>query len=141
MEPTADALYGAPHEDTITPFTGTGTGDMPGARQGPTATNMAYVSNADAITPMPPSMDPPSKRRGVQLDRAQRDAPSETVAVSPDTGPQTASVSSRDPTSQGAPESVSSTDVVGFRTEVESLRRVVEEIRAERLEPPPEYVE
>ncbi|KAI0335016.1 DUF1793-domain-containing protein [Cubamyces sp. BRFM 1775] len=35
--------------------------------------------------------------------------------------------------------SLSPTDVLGLRAEVENLRRVMQEIRAERLEPPPEY--
>ena len=30
-------------------------------------------------------------------------------------------------------------DVLGLRAEVENLRRVMQEIRAERFEPPPEY--
>ena len=37
--------------------------------------------------------------------------------------------------------SISTTDVVGLRAEVENLRQVVHEIRAERLEAPPEYAE
>ncbi|KAI0645913.1 DUF1793-domain-containing protein [Trametes meyenii] len=39
----------------------------------------------------------------------------------------------------GASGSLSPTDVLGLRAEVENLRRVMQEIRAERLEPPPEY--
>ncbi|KAJ8483511.1 hypothetical protein ONZ51_g4652 [Trametes cubensis] len=35
--------------------------------------------------------------------------------------------------------SLTPTDVLGLRAEVENLRRVMQEIRAERLEPPPEY--
>ncbi|KAI0665951.1 hypothetical protein C8Q78DRAFT_1062280 [Trametes maxima] len=39
----------------------------------------------------------------------------------------------------GASGSLSPTEVLGLRAEVENLRRVMQEIRAERLEPPPEY--
>ena len=50
--------------------------------------------------------------------------------------------SSRDPLSpetQSAMGSVSPTDVIGLRAEVENLRRVMQEIRADRFEPPPSY--
>ncbi|KAL7281458.1 hypothetical protein ACG7TL_004773 [Trametes sanguinea] len=67
----------------------------------------------------------------------------------------TGTASSRDPLSPGRTQfsssgsrsgasgttgtSLSPTDVLGLRAEVENLRRVMQEIRADRLEPPPEY--
>ena len=48
---------------------------------------------------------------------------------------------SEDPLSPGESHSVSSTAMAGILTEVENLQRVVEEMWAERSEPPPEYVE
>ena len=58
----------------------------------------------------------------------------------------TGTASSREPLSPGSREggttagsTLSPTEVLGLRNEVENLRRVMQEIRAERLEPPPEY--
>ncbi|PIL35879.1 hypothetical protein GSI_01539 [Ganoderma sinense ZZ0214-1] len=83
-----------------------------------------------------------SKAREAALNRTHHYAPS--VATSSNVGSQTGSASSRDPLSPRSGTgsgSISSTDVLGLRAEVENLRRVMQEIRAERLEPPPEYVE
>ncbi|PIL35874.1 hypothetical protein GSI_01534 [Ganoderma sinense ZZ0214-1] len=71
--------------------------------------------------------------------RMYEPAQSESLAASSNVGSQAGSASSRDLLSRR--ESMSTTDVVGLRTEVENLRRVVQDIRAERLEPPPEYAE
>lgn len=66
-------------------------------------------------------------------------------------GSQAGSASSREPLSPGGTRSthsasrsaggssLSPTDVLGLRAEVENLRRVMQEIREERLAPPPEY--
>ena len=43
--------------------------------------------------------------------------------------------------SQSTSHSLSTTDIVGLRIEVENLRRTVHGIREERLEPPPQYRE
>ncbi|KAI1793799.1 hypothetical protein LXA43DRAFT_1180168 [Ganoderma leucocontextum] len=113
-----------PHSDTTAGSAGIGTGGM-GAHQGPSAydaeassTNMAYVSDADESTAMSPVPSSKAREGGTE-----QDAPIRAVG----------SASSRDP--------LSPTDVLGLRAEVENLRRVMQEIRAERLEPPPEYVE
>ena len=78
-----------------------------------------------------------SKRRELPSNRPQRDAQRETTGTSPNIGSQTSSESSRDLPSVGG----SSTDVAGLRNEMENLRRVVLEIREERMEPPPEDAE
>ncbi|KAM5540216.1 hypothetical protein V8D89_006035 [Ganoderma adspersum] len=107
-------------------FTGVGAGNM-GAYEGA------------AISPSP---DPSTKarREATRMPRGTQQpappVPSESVATSSNLGSQT---SSRDLLSPR--QSISTTEVVGLRTEVENLRRVMRDIRAERLEAPPEYAE
>ncbi|KAI1795670.1 hypothetical protein LXA43DRAFT_1058371 [Ganoderma leucocontextum] len=135
--------------DTTAGFvTGIGTVSDMGAHRGPnvdisypSSTTLAHVSDAFESTVVSPSPAAPSKVREVALNRAQYHAPS--LATSSNIGSQTGSESSRDLLSPGASgvSSISPTDVLGLRAEVENLRRVMQEIRAERLEPPPEYVE
>ncbi|KAI1795669.1 hypothetical protein LXA43DRAFT_991614 [Ganoderma leucocontextum] len=124
--------------DTTAGFAGLGTADV-GAYEGPSA-HLAYASDAYESNAMSAS-GPSSKAREAALNRTHSYAPS--VATSSNIGSQTGSASSRDLLSPGASggSSVSSTDVLGLRAEVENLRRVMQEIRAERLEPPPEYDE
>ncbi|KAI0358680.1 DUF1793-domain-containing protein [Trametes cingulata] len=95
-----------------------------------------------------------SKLRELSLNARLAYAPS--VSGSSNTASHTGSASSRDPLSPGesrttrsgsrttvsrtaGSSSVSPTEVLGLREEVENLRRVMQELRAERLEPPPEY--
>ena len=66
-------------------------------------------------------------------------APSELDATASIIGSQTGSTSSRNLLSRMG--SISTTDVVGIRAEVNNLWRVMQEIRQERLEPPPGYAE
>nr|VWO99914.1 Pneumococcal histidine triad protein D truncation [Ganoderma boninense] len=147
-----------PRSDTTAGFAGVGAADGGaglglGAGMYPSSTAMAYAADgfesgigagAGAGGARDPS--PPSKAREAALNRTHHYAPS--LATSSNVGSQTGSASSRDPLSPGAASatgtgtgSISSTDVMGLRNEVENLRRVMQEIRAERLEPPPEYVE
>ena len=143
----------SPRSDTTAGFAGLGTnaaGALHVANQaagyaGSTHT-MAYAADAYENTAMAPvvhsgSPAPSSKAREVALNRTHHYAPS--VATSSNVGSQTGSSSSRDLLSPGssASHSISPTDVLGLRAEVENLRRVMQEIRAERFEPPPEYVE
>jgi len=50
------------------------------------------------------------------------------------------SISSAGPPSRSPTGVMSPNEIIGLRTEVENLRRVMQELHAERLEPPPEYV-
>lgn len=149
--PTSDYMPvpAAPHSDTTAGFAGVGAGDIPiglGAHQGPGAslpygssTTMTYGSDNYGIGAPGTPAGETSKAREAALNRTHHYAPS--LATSSNVGgSQAGSASSRDPLSPGA-GSISSTDVMGLRAEVENLRRVMQEIRAERLEPPPEYVE
>ena len=107
-------------------FAGIGAGDI-GAYEG-----VVVSSSPDTSTK--------ARREATPTRPATRQpAPSESVATSSIVGSQTRSESSRDLLSQR--QSISTTDVVGLQTEVENLRRVMRDIRAERLEAPPEYVE
>ena len=153
QSPSSDYMPATAHSNTTAGLAGIGAGET-GAQQGPSAntqysssTNMAHVldmlseSTAVSPSPSPSPMTPPSKAREVALNRAHYHAPS--VAASSNTGSQTGTASSRDPLSPGSSGSnlLSPTEVLGLREEVDNLRRVVQEIRAERFEPPPEYVE
>ena len=143
----------SPRSDTTAGFAGLGTnaaGALHVANQAAgyagSAHTMAYAADAYENTAMAPvvhsgSPAPSSKAREVALNRTHHYAPS--VATSSNVGSQTGSSSSRDLLSPGssASHSISPTDVLGLRAEVENLRRVMQEIRAERFEPPPEYVE
>ncbi|KAI1795668.1 hypothetical protein LXA43DRAFT_991596, partial [Ganoderma leucocontextum] len=129
--------------DITAGFAGLGAGDV-GAHRGPSAngpypsgTTMAYPSDAHESTG---SEAPLSKAREAALNRTHSYAPS--LAMSSNIGSQTGSASSRDLLSPGGSATTPiSPDVLGLRAEVENLRRVMQEIRAERFEPPPEYVE
>ncbi|KAH9942459.1 uncharacterized protein BXZ73DRAFT_88030 [Epithele typhae] len=84
------------------------------------------------LSPAPPRTSLPSPRR------------TRSVSGSSDARSQAPTASSREPlsigpTSMSGQSVVSPTDVLGLRAEVENLRRVMQEIRAERMEPPPEY--
>ena len=123
---------------------GSGMGTMPYSSN----TTMAYTADGfeAGIGGAGVGAGAASKAREAALNRTHHYAPS--LATSSNVGSQTGSASSRDPLSPGAASatgtgtgSISSTDVMGLRNEVENLRRVMQEIRAERLEPPPEYVE
>ena len=107
-------------------FAGIGAGDM-GAYEG------VIVSSS-------PDTSTKARREAISMTRGtQQPAPPESVATSSNIDSQTGSAASRDLLSPR--QSISTTDVVGLRTEVENLRRVMQDIRAERLEAPPEYVE
>ena len=131
----------SPHSDTTAGFAGIGASGA-GALQAsnPTAyassASSAYVTDAYESTAMVPSSTTTSKAREAALNRTYLYAPSVTTASHVDS--QTGSLLS--PESSQA-HSISPTEVLGLRAEVENLRRVMQEIRAERLEPPPEYME
>ncbi|PIL35880.1 hypothetical protein GSI_01540 [Ganoderma sinense ZZ0214-1] len=137
----------SPHSDTTAGFAGLGTNSA-GALQvvnpaGGYAASTHTTSDAYENTAMVAGAGTgaSSKAREAALNRTHHYAPS--VATSSNVGSQTGSASSRDLLSPGssASHSISPTDVLGLRAEVENLRRVMQEIRAERFEPPPEYVE
>ena len=87
------------------------------------------------------SLDPAGKAdRQMTAGRTPpQSAPSELDATASIIGSQTGSTSSRNLLSRMG--SISTTDVVGIRAEVNNLWRVMQEIRQERLEPPPGYAE
>ena len=98
------------------------------------STIMAVVGDAHERAPMRPSHGLSSKLSGVPPHRTHRTSPSAATPASSQT------VSAfRSAASDSA--SLSTTEVVGLRTEVENLRRVMHEIRSRQYEPPPEYVE
>ena len=104
-----------------------------------TQTSAAYATDAYESPPVVVS----SKARERALNTHHHYAPS-TITDSSGPGSEIApSASSRDPLSPSSgtrsAASISPTEVLGLRAEVENLRRVMQEIRAERFEPPPEY--
>ncbi|KAI0746013.1 hypothetical protein C8Q76DRAFT_606683 [Earliella scabrosa] len=104
-----------------------------------TQTSAAYAADAYDSPPVVVS----SKARERALNTHHHYAPS-TITDSSGPGSEIApSASSRDPLSPSSgtrsAASISPTEVLGLRAEVENLRRVMQEIRAERFEPPPEY--
>ncbi len=125
----AEVMKQAPHPLPLVPY-----------GQDPSIGPMRGAHGSNAISP---SQDPPSraKAREVLLSRMRQDAPSDSIATSSNISSQTALASSRDPLSPGGLHSVSSTEVLGLRAEVEHLRRVIQGIQVERLESPPEYAE
>nr|VWP00989.1 Uncharacterized protein [Ganoderma boninense] len=137
------------HSETTAGFAGIGTNSagalqVANPAQGYAASTYttadAYENTAMVASPSP-ALVPSSKAREAALNRTQHYVPS--AATDSNVGSQTGSSSSRDLPSPGsaASQAISPTDVLGLRAEVENLRRVMQEIRAERLEPPPEYVE
>lgn len=66
------------------------------------------------------------------FNRAWRSTLSESLTGRPNTG--------GDPALPDASHSVSSMDMAGLRMEMQNLRQVVQDIQAERYQPPPEYV-
>ncbi|KAI0633571.1 DUF1793-domain-containing protein [Trametes polyzona] len=117
-------------------------------------------SHTSLVAPLPTDRASPSTQSSKLRERerelsARLAAYSGSVSGSSTAGSQsvshTGTASSREPLSPGesrstrsgtrtaGSSSLSPTDVVGLREEVENLRRVMQEIRAERLEPPPEY--
>ncbi len=88
-----------------------------------------------------------SKARKYAREMQQQSRPSQTSFASgsadSSTLPTREVVSSETESSSGTPgaSSLSATDVLGLRAEVENLRRVVQGIREERQDPPPRYGE
>lgn len=114
-------------------------------------------SNTSLVPPTTPDSGPyssqSSKMRELSLNARLAYAQSESGSsnVGSQAGSQAGSASSREPLSPAGTRSthsasrsaggssLSPTDVLGLRAEVENLRRVMQEIREERLAPPPEY--
>ncbi|KAI0744211.1 hypothetical protein C8Q80DRAFT_1220875 [Daedaleopsis nitida] len=99
-----------------------------------------YATNAYETPVVPIS----SKARERALNQTHHYAPSSVTSSSVTGAGSAVSASSQDPLSPRthsgtASSSLSPTEVLSLRAEVENLRRVMQEIRAERLEPPPEY--
>ncbi|TFK89099.1 DUF1793-domain-containing protein [Polyporus arcularius HHB13444] len=98
----------------------------------------------DDPSPAPVTTIAVSKAREAALNRPQHYHTS-SISASSATGSAALTASSTDPLSpnsgsrSGAGSSISPTEVVSLRAEVENLRRVMQEIRADRFEPPPEY--
>ncbi|RPD75342.1 hypothetical protein L226DRAFT_534905 [Lentinus tigrinus ALCF2SS1-7] len=126
---------------------GLGTPSIPAAPRSPSSpsTNSGYAQLAyDSPTPQPLSQAGISKAREAALNRPQHQYTS-SMSASSATGSAAPTASSTDPLSpssgsrSGVGSSISPTEVVSLRAEVENLRRVMQEIRADRFEPPPEY--
>ena len=126
--PSSDYISVSTPSDMATAgFAGIGAGDMG-----------AYY-DSPALSPSPDLSTKARREAMPTITRSYHPPPSESAATSSNVGSQTGSESSRELLSLRGP--VLRTDMVGLRTEVENLRRVVHEIRAERLEAPPEYAE
>ena len=126
--PSSDYISVSTPSDMATAgFAGIGAGDIGAYYDSPTLSPSPDLSTKARREAMP------------TITRSYHPPPSESAATSSNVGSQTGSESSRELLSLRGP--VLRTDMVGLRTEVENLRRVVHEIRAERLEAPPEYAE
>ncbi|KAI8993903.1 DUF1793-domain-containing protein [Trametes punicea] len=151
---------GEPHRPTLLPYTQFSSGSIPLYHGGDAAealpfaqanpsTSLEMVGHTGPHTLQPVEVPLPSS--GNPTSKAQERSRNARLAYAPSaSGPSNAdSASSREPLSPGESRttgsgtrsgaSLSPTDVLVLRTEVENLRRVMQEIRAERLEPPPEY--
>ena len=130
LDPNSDYIsVGIRSEMATVGYSGTGVDDMEELETtviSPFVPPSTKASREARLRPRP---------RGTQQSALCQPAP-----TSPHVGSQTGSASSREPPSLTG-ESISTTDVVGLRTEVENLRRVMRDIRAEGFEPPPEYAD
>ncbi|KAM5540211.1 hypothetical protein V8D89_006030 [Ganoderma adspersum] len=142
---TADVTEYSPHHPPLMPYRQHPSldyvpvvADMTAGFAGIGTRDMGEYDRA-AISPSPDLSTTRKARCEAMQTRTRHPASPGFVAASSDVGSQAGSASSRDLLSRR--ESISTTDVVGLRTEVENLRRVMQDIRAERLEPPPEYAE
>ena len=144
-EDTAEVAERAEHHPTLTPYYRHPSSDFipvsESTRSDSATAGFAGLGAGDMGTISPsPDLSAKARREAMSVSsRRHYPAPSESVATSSNVGSQTGSASSRDLLSPR--QSISATDVVGLRAEVENLRRVMHEIRAERLESPPEYAE
>ncbi len=78
-----------------------------------------------------------------EMEQQSRPSPASSGSADPVTLPTREVASSETGPSSGTPgaNSLLTTDVLGLRAEMENLRRVVQGIREERQEPPPQYGE
>ncbi|KAI0829800.1 DUF1793-domain-containing protein [Trametes gibbosa] len=142
----ADITY-EPHRPTLSPYACSSEDVRPTSHdtsmlesgvmtaQGNASGAPELLGSSASLIPIPensPLNSQSMKMRELALNA--RVAYADTVSGSSNAGSNTGSASSRDPLSPGE-----SHKVLGLRAEVESLRRVMQEIRNERLEPPPEY--
>ncbi|KAI0705088.1 hypothetical protein C8T65DRAFT_577862 [Cerioporus squamosus] len=102
--------------------------------------HLAYDDPSPAPVPSQVAM---SKAREAALNRPQHQYTS-SMSASSATGSAAMTASSTDPLSPSSGSrsvggTISPTEVVSLRAEVENLRRVMQEIRADRFEAPPEY--
>ncbi|KAI0368348.1 DUF1793-domain-containing protein [Pilatotrama ljubarskyi] len=150
-----------PHRPTLSPYTYSQQESFPASHSTHALETgilgHEMVGSDTALVPQPfesSSTARTSKMRELSLNARLAYAPS--VSGSSNTASNAGSASSREPLSPGesrsarsgsrttgsrtaGSSSLSPTDVLGLRAEVENLRRVMQELRAERLEPPPEY--
>ena len=122
-----------PNDSTTTTLGGIRTEDTTGGQR-PTSTNVAeYGSDTgdNTVRSLPPDLAY-LKLHELLFNRARRSTPSESLTGRPNTG--------GDPALPDASHSVSSMDMAGLRMEMQNLRQVVQDIQAERYQPPPEYV-
>ncbi|PIL35889.1 hypothetical protein GSI_01549 [Ganoderma sinense ZZ0214-1] len=146
----ADTTEVQPHRTTLSPYYQNPSSDymhVP-VRSSNTTAGFAGIgvgsmgAYKSAAISLPPDSSAKAQREARRLGREmQQLAPSdsEQAATSSNVGSQTGSAWTTDVLSPRG--SISTTDVVGLRMEVENLRQVMRDIRAERLESPPEYAE
>ncbi|KAI0759822.1 DUF1793-domain-containing protein [Trametes elegans] len=128
------------------------------------AGHLEMIGSHTSLMPPQPDRDraPTGTSKLQELSLNARLAYAESLSGSSNVGSQAGTASSREPLSPLGPRSMgtrtgsqtrsthsgansqsmgslSPTDVLGLRAEVENLRRVMQEIHQERLEPPPEY--
>ncbi|CDO69210.1 hypothetical protein BN946_scf185042.g112 [Trametes cinnabarina] len=150
-----------PHRPTLSPYTYSPSGPSPlsyappaldsGTFSHPSAASQERIGSNQYLMPQPVQEDPVSRQSSKERERERntRLQYAASTSGSSNVASNSWSASSREPLSPGMTRStqsgsmtgtsVSPPDVLGLRAEVENLRRVMQELRADRLEPPPEY--
>lgn len=158
VEPEKVDMVSEPHRPALSPYAYSSEDVRPTSydtgrpEDGPmsqaNASGLELLGSSASLVPIPensPLNSQSAKMREISLNA--RLAYAESVSGSSNTGSNAGTASSQDPLSPGEARSarsagsgsLSPTEVLGLRAEVENLRRVMQEIRADRLEPPPEY--
>ncbi|RPD54725.1 hypothetical protein L226DRAFT_560384 [Lentinus tigrinus ALCF2SS1-7] len=126
--------YEAAYEQEYQPnrYTDTNTGRADAATR---------TSPTDAPYTSPYPVSSKARERAREMEQRYPQSPSGTTNPTTPVAPSSEMISSGSEASSGGLDAntVSTTDLLGLRTEVENLRRVMQGIREERLDPPPLY--
>ncbi|KAI0762087.1 hypothetical protein BD413DRAFT_643854 [Trametes elegans] len=152
-EPRSPFPYASPSQGSLSAARGTETTGVAAGNtsavdvsSSPNAVASAVASHSAAVPPVDGRQGSAKMRELEQLLNAcstrQRASSDPSPGLIPATGSSAGGTSASGGVqpSPGTPaSSLSNTDVHGLRAEMENLRRVMQEMQAERLEPPPEY--